>query len=126
MKRYIHASADNSRRLSFVDMFKKADTFDGVSIEDIEDAADWKLPDGSHIYVESLGRDFGFDVFGVDRNGNLKAYVCVDNWAEENGAAFDEIDTAVRNGARTLEDVFNMWENGLGGNPFDEDYFPDL
>lgn len=63
-------------------------------------------------------------MYGVDRRGNVRAYVCVDNGVD-GGKSFDDIDDAVRNGARTLEDVFDMWENGLGGSPFDSEYFPE-
>lgn len=56
MKRYIHA-ANDGKKGAFAEMFVSADNFDGVTVDDIEDAAQWNLPDGSKIYVESLGRD---------------------------------------------------------------------
>lgn len=123
MKRYIHA-ANDGKKSTFAEMFKSADRFDGVTTDDIEEAAQWSLPDGSKIFVESLGRDLCFDVFGVDSDDILKAYVCVDNGVD-GGKSFDDIDDAVKNGAKTLEDVFDMWENGLGGSPFDSEYFPE-
>lgn len=91
----------------------------------IEDAAQWTLADGSTIKTYSLGRDGGFDIVGRDADGAAVCYICTDSGYEQTGADLDAIAGAIKDGAKALEQVFDMWENGLGGSPFDLDYLPD-
>lgn len=91
----------------------------------IEDAAQWALPSGETISVYSLGRDGGFEIIGRDANGATLCYICTDSGYEQTGADFDAITDAINHGAQTLEQVFDMWENGIGGSPFDMEYLPE-
>ena len=95
-----------------------------ITIRDIEDAAQWTLADGSTIKSYSLGRDGGFEIIGRDCNGVAVCYICTDSGYEQTGEDFDAIADAIKHGADTLARVFNEWENGLGGSPFDLDYMP--
>lgn len=91
----------------------------------IEDAAQWTLADGSTIEAYSLGRDGGFDIVGRDASGAAVCYICTDSGYEQTGADLDAIAQAIKDGAQTLGQVFDMWGNGLGASPFDLDYLPE-
>lgn len=79
------------------------------------------LADGCTIEIISLGRDDGAEIIGRDTAGEIVCYIATENTAQDRA----EIAQAIKDGARTLEQVFDMWENGLGGSPFDLDYLPE-
>lgn len=95
-----------------------------ISDDTIEDAARWTLADGSTIAAYSLGRDGGFEIVGRDASGAAVCYICTDSGFKQTGEDLDAIAQAIKDGAQTLPQVFDLWENGLGGDPFDLDYMP--
>lgn len=130
IKRYIRRKTKNYRRaktmMTFTQMLAELERGNmDYTASRIEDAAQWTLADGSAIKTYSLGRDGGFEIIGRDATGAAVCYICTDSGYQQTGADFDAIGDAIRHGARTLEQVFDMWENGLGGNPFDLDYLPE-
>lgn len=82
---------------------------------------DFTLFDGCTIELVSLGRDDGEEIIGKDTNGEIVCYIATENATQDRAA----IVQAINDGAQTLEQVFDMWENGLGGSPFDLDYLPE-
>lgn len=79
------------------------------------------LTDGCTIEIVSLGRDDGSEIIGRNRTGEIVCYIATENTTQDRA----EIAQAIKDGAKTLEQVFDMWENGLGGNPLDLDYLPE-
>lgn len=79
------------------------------------------LANGETIEIISLGRDDGAEIIGRDSGGEIVCYIATENTTQDRAA----IVQAIKDGAQTLEQVFDMWENGLGGNPFDMDYLPE-
>ncbi len=82
---------------------------------------DFTLLDGSTIKIVSLGRDDGAEIIGRDTAGEIVCYIATENTTQDRAA----IVQAIKDGAQTLAEVFDMWENGLGGSPFDLDYLPE-
>ena len=81
----------------------------------------YTLQDGSRIEVLDLGRDDGAEIIGRNSAEEIVCYIATENATADNAAIMD----AITNGAQTLAQVFDMWENGLGGSPFDLDYLPE-
>lgn len=79
------------------------------------------LPDGCTIEIISLGRDDGAEIIGRNAYGTIVCYIATENSQTDRA----EIVQTINGGAGTLEQVFDMWENGIGGNPFDLDYLPE-
>lgn len=79
------------------------------------------LFDGCTITIISLGRDDGAEIIGRDTAGKIVCYIATENTTQDRA----EITQAIKDGAQTLEQVFDMWENGLGGSPFDMEYLPE-
>ena len=79
------------------------------------------LQDGSTIAVYSLGRDDGAEIIGKNACGEIVCYIATENATKDINAIHD----AIKNGDKTLQQVFDFWENGLGGSPFDMGYLPD-
>ena len=79
------------------------------------------LLNGCTIELVNLGRDDGAEIIGRDPAGKIVCYIATENTTQDRAA----IVQAIKDGARTLEQVFDMWENGLGGSPFDLDYLPE-
>ncbi len=132
IKRHVRRKIKNYRRakkmmtMTFAQMLAELERGNmDYTASMIEDAAQWTLTDGSTIKTYSLGRDGGFEIIGRDANGAAVCYICADSGYEQTGADLDAIADAVKHGAQTLEQVFDMWENGLGGDPFDLDYLPE-
>jgi hypothetical protein len=82
---------------------------------------DFTLLDGSTIEIVSLGRDDGAEIIGRDPAGQIVCYIATESTTQDRAAIMQ----AIKDGVQTLEQVFDMWENGLGGNPFDLDYLPE-
>ena len=82
---------------------------------------DFTLLDGSTIEFVSLGRDDGAEIIGRDSAGKVVCYIATESMTQDRVAIMQ----AIKDGVQTLEQVFDMWENGLGGNPFDLDYLPE-
>lgn len=97
----------------------------GITTDTIAEEAHWELPDGKTIEANNLGRDFGFDIIARNADGTIAAYVCSDNGPEHVAEDLDGINDAIEAGIYDLNALFGMWENGLGGSPFDEAYFPE-
>lgn len=79
------------------------------------------ITDGSTIEFVSLGRDDGAEIIGRDPAGEIVCYIATENATQDCA----EVVRAINDGAGTLKQVFDMWENGLGGSPFDLDYLPE-
>lgn len=129
IKRHVRRKIKNYRRtktmMTFTQMLAELErgNMDYTTCR-VEDAAQWTLADGSTIKTYSLGRDGGFDIIGRDASGAAVCYICTDSGYEQTGADLDAIAGAIKDGAKTLEQVFDMWENGFGGSPFDMEYLP--
>lgn len=82
---------------------------------------DFTLLDGSTIKIVRLGRDDGAEIIGKNTAGEIVCYIATENTTQDRAA----IVQAIKGGAQTLAQVFDMWENGLGGSPFDLDYLPE-
>lgn len=81
----------------------------------------WECKNGDIITAYDLGRDGGADIIATDAQGNIIAYVSCDDGDIYEDAA-KALDGYVFSSA---EDAFDGWENGMGGSPFDSNYFPD-
>lgn len=79
------------------------------------------LADGYTIEIVSLGRDDGSEIIGRNSAGEIACYIATENTTRDRA----EIVQAIKDGAKTLKQVFDMWENGLGGDPFNLDYLPE-
>lgn len=82
------------------------------------------LKSGETIEVVSLGRDGGAYIIGHNDGGDLVSCVCSDNGPDGVRSDLEAINNAVTDeGAANLRDVFDGWENGMGGSPFDVSAF---
>lgn len=79
------------------------------------------LANGETIEIISLGRDDGAEIIGKDSAGEIVCYIATENTTQDRA----EIVQTIKDGAQTLDQVFDMWENGLGGDPFNLDYLPE-
>lgn len=82
--------------------------------------ARWQCANGDTITAYDLGRDGGADLVATNADGAIIAYVSCDDGDNYAGAA----DSINASGLVSTSAVFDGWENGLGGSPFDMDFFP--
>lgn len=78
-------------------------------------------PDGSYIIIESLGRDHGNLLHGYDKDDEKIFEICLD-FAKYTASGMYELDND-HDDALSAADAIDDWENGMGGSPFDQEYW---